>query len=163
MKTVRLCLVTCALLFGWSAHAGKGKPPPTTLEGLADRALAAMEKRASELGIQGVAVIAFSEGDVVKSWSSKMRVIGVMRKDPVGKEPGANLLGIAYTKAAEMADTLKDSGQAGRPKLTGETGWPGGVIKKVKRGYIIGAFSGGPSQDDVKVSQAGIDVLNQQM
>lgn len=163
MKTALLCLVTCALLFGWSAHAGKTKPPITTFEGLADRALATMEKRANELGIQGVAVIAFSEGDGIKAWSSKMRVLGVMRKEPAGKEPGANLLGIAYTKAAEMADTLKDSGQAGRPKFSGETGWPGGVIKKVKRGYIIAAFSGGPSQDDVKVSQAGVDFLAHQL
>ena len=60
-----------------------------------------MEKRASEVGIQGVAVLVFSEDDVVKAWSLKMRVVGVLRKDPVGKETGANLLGIAYTKAAK--------------------------------------------------------------
>ena len=35
---------------------------------------------------------------------------------PTEKDKGANLLGIAYAKAAEMAESLKDSGTAGRPR-----------------------------------------------
>src|ERR1019366_6746469 len=70
---------------------------------------------------------------------------------------GANLLAIAYSKAAEMAETLKDSGNAGRPPMTGETGWQGGLIKRGKTGYLIAAFSGGPSESDLKVSQAGLE------
>ena len=82
---------------------------------------------------------------------------------PAGQVPStyvpfrnANLLAIAYSKAAEMAETLKDSGRADRPPMTGETGWQGGVIQKVKTGYLIAAFSGGPSEADVQVSRAGL-------
>jgi hypothetical protein len=54
---------------------------------------------------------------------------------------------------------LKDSGHAGRPPRTGETGRQGGWIKKGKSGYLIAAFSGGPSEADLNVSQAGLEVL----
>ena len=93
------------------------------------------------------------------SWSSKMVVVGSMKNSPTEKDRGANLLGIAYAKAAEMADSLKDSGSAGRPPMTGEFGWQGGVVAKAKTGYVIAAFSGGPSQDDVRVSRAGLQLL----
>jgi hypothetical protein len=118
-----------------------------------------MTKRAEELKIKGAAVVAYIEGDTTKSWSSKMVVVGAMKDAPTEKNHGANLLAIAYSKAAEMAETLKDSGSAGRPPMTGETGWQGGLIKKGKTGYLIAAFSGGPSESDLKVSQAGLDVL----
>jgi hypothetical protein len=125
----------------------------------ADAALKAMTQRALELKVQGVAVVALVEGDTVQSWSSKMVVVGKMKDAPTDKNKGANLLAIAYTKASEMAETLKDSGHAGRQPMTGETGWEGGLIKKSKSGYVIAAFSGGPSEADVKVSQAGLEVL----
>lgn len=104
-------------------------------------------------------MVAYIEGDTTKSWSSKMVVVGAMKAAPTEKNHGANLLAIAYSKAAEMAETLKDSGSAGRPPMTGETGWQGGLIKKGRTGYLIAAFSGGPSESDLKVSQAGLEVL----
>ena len=118
-----------------------------------------MAKRAEELKIEGVAVVAYIEGDSTRSWSSKMVVVGAMKNPPTEKDRGANLLAIAYSKAAEMAGTFKESGNEGRPAMTGETGWQGGLIKKGKTGYLIAAFSGGPSESDVKVSQAGLEVL----
>ncbi|MGC2831175.1 MAG: ThuA domain-containing protein [Candidatus Acidiferrum sp.] len=126
---------------------------------LADAALAAMRKRAEELGIGGVAVVAYFEGDKIRSWSSKMAVIGRIKDEPSQTDKGANLLGIAYAKAAEMADTLKDSGSQVRPPMTGEFGWTGGVIVRGKSGYLIAAFSGGKSEDDVQVSRAGVAEL----
>jgi hypothetical protein len=149
---------------------GEPKTPPTTPEAdlaaqvrgfsaAADGALAAMTKRAEELHVKGVAVIAYAEGDRVEAWSSKMRVVGSMKNAPTATDKGSNLLGIAYAKAAEMADSLKDSGSAGRPAMTGEFGWRGGVISKGKAGYLIAAFSGGPSEDDIRVSRAGLEVL----
>lgn len=126
---------------------------------VADTALAAMSKRAEELKISGAAVVAYIEGDSTKGWSSKMVVVGKMANAPTEKNRGVNLLAIAYTKAAEMADTLKDSGNAGRPPMAGETGYKGGAIKKCKTGYLIAAFSGGPAESDFKVSQAGLEVL----
>ncbi|MCX6904355.1 MAG: hypothetical protein NTW03_12930 [Verrucomicrobia bacterium] len=135
------------------------KKPSQVFEELADTALAAMTQRAEELKIKGAAVVAYIGGDTTKSWSSKMVVVGAMKNAPTEKNKGANLLAIAYSKAAEMAETLKDSGQAGRPPMTGETGWQGGLIKKGRTGYLIAAFSGGPSESDLKVSQAGLEVL----
>jgi hypothetical protein len=126
---------------------------------LANSALLVMRKRATELGIGGVAVVAYFEGDTVKSWTSKMTVVGRMKDVPSATDKGANLLGIAYAKAAEMADTLKNSGSQVRPPMTGEYGWTGGVIVRGKNGYLIAAFSGGKSDDDVKVSTAGVDQL----
>lgn len=126
---------------------------------VADSALAAMAKRAEELKISGAAVVAYIEGDSTKGWSSKMVVVGKMANAPTEKNRGVNFLAVAYTKAAEMADTLKDSGNAGRPPMAGETGYKGGAIKKCKSGYLIAAFSGGPAESDFKVSQAGLEVL----
>jgi hypothetical protein len=127
---------------------------------LADQALLAMKKRAEELNIQGVAVVAWCPGDTVQYWSSKMLVVGRMTAGPTPKSPtGENMLAIAYTKAAEMAATQKDSGKHGRPLLKGENGWQGGVVVRSKSGLLVAAFSGGPSEDDVKVSRAGLEVL----
>jgi hypothetical protein len=58
-----------------------------------------------------------------------------------------------------MADTLRDSGSGIRPVMTGETGWQGGLIRKGRAGYLLAAFSGGPSADDIEVSRAGLDAI----
>jgi hypothetical protein len=141
-------------------------PPPAathattkSFDAAADDALSAMRKRAGELGIGGVAVVAYFEGDTITGWTSKMAVVGRYKDEPSADSKGANLLGIAYAKAAEMADTLKDSGTAGRPPMTGEFGWTGGVIVKSGAGWVVSAFSGGKSEDDVKVSRAGAETL----
>jgi hypothetical protein len=136
-----------------------GAPVASTFDALANSALQVMRKRAGELGIGGVAVVAYFEGDTIQSWTSKMSVVGRMKDDPSSTSKGNNLLGIAYAKAAEMADTLKDSGTSPRPPMTGEFGWNGGVIVRSQKGYLIAAFSGGKSEDDVKVSQAGVAQL----
>jgi uncharacterized protein GlcG (DUF336 family) len=62
-----------------------------------------------------------------------------------------------------MADTLKASGSGVRPPIKGEYGWQGGVIIRGKTGYLIAAFSGGSSPDDVKISQAGLEVMAQSL
>ena len=137
-----------------------GPPRLNPFDSLADSALLAMRKRAEELGIGGVAVVAYFEGDKIQSWNSKILVVGRMRDEPSQTDKGANLIGIAYAKAAEMADTLKDSGSQVRPPMTGEFGWKGGVIVRGKNGYLIAAFSGGKSEDDVKISRAGVEQLS---
>jgi hypothetical protein len=129
-------------------------------EKLADKALLAMKRHAERIGIRGVAVVAACEGQRINSWSSKMLTVGGPITGQSDTDPnGANFLGIAYTKAAEMADTLKHSGSGVRPPKKGEYGWRGGLVKKVKGGFLFAAFSGGPSADDVKVSRAGLAVL----
>jgi hypothetical protein len=89
-----------------------------------------------------------------------MAVLGKMKDPPTATVvKGSNLLGIAYAKASEMADTLQNSGTAARSPMIGEFGWQGGVVSKVRSGYVIVAFSGGKSEDDVQVSTAGLSVL----
>lgn len=40
--------------------------------------------------------------------------------------------------------------------MTGEVGWPGGVIARGRHGYILTAFSGGEDKDDLQVSRTGL-------
>ena len=154
-------LAVSLAISGIDAGAAKGPKPidAKKWDSLADAALAAMKQRAVELKMVGVAQVSYAEGDAVVGWRSKMAVVGRMKVDPTATEKGNNFLAIAYTKAGEMADTLTDSGSGKRPPLTGEFGWPGGAIARVKSGYLIVSFSGGKGEDDYKVSQAGLAVL----
>jgi hypothetical protein len=122
----------------------------------ADAVLAAMKAKAADMGITGVDVVSYSAGDTIQGWNSKMMVIGRYKDAPTATGKGNNLVGIAYAKSAEMADTLKDSGSGVRPPMTGEFGWQGGVIGRSKDGYWIVAFSGGKSEDDAAISRAGL-------
>ena len=144
-----------AVVVAPSASASDVRVTSASFDTSAGAALQAMKARAEELKIGGAAVLAYFEGDKIESWSSKMLVVGRMKDEQTATDKGSNLLAIAYAKAAEMADTLKDSGSKVRPPMTGEFGWEGGVIVRVKTGYIIAAFSGGKSEDDVAVSRAG--------
>jgi hypothetical protein len=165
MKTRQLAtgmLLAVSLASSEGTVRAANVPKPVTakkFDALADATLAAMKKRAAELKITGVAVVSYAQGDSIQGWTSKMAVVGRMKDAPSATEKGNNLLAIAYAKAAEMADTLQNSGTAARPPITGEFGWQGGVIARVKTGYVIVAFSGGKSEDDVEVSRAGLEVL----
>jgi len=160
-------LLAIGMLLVLTLAAGEAPAPAATpkplsakkLDALANAALAAMKARAAELRITGVAVVSYAQGDTVQGWTSKMAVVGRIKDPASGDNKGANFLGIAYAKSAEMADTLQDSGTAKRPPMTGEFCWQGGVIAKVKSGYIVVAFSGGKSEEDVEVSRAGLAVL----
>ncbi len=125
----------------------------------ADRAIETMRQRAAELKIQGVGVVAYFEGEQAATWTSKMTVVGKLKNPASANDPGVNLLAIAYSKAAEMADTLKDSGSGTRPPLKGEYGWQGGLIAKVDSGYVLAAFSGASSEDDLKVARTALELL----
>ena len=82
-----------------------------------------------------------------------MKVVGNLTS---GK---SNLLGIAYTKASEMADTHRDSGSKIREIYSGELGYQGGLIKKVNSGYLLAVFSGGSGEQDLEVAKIGLDWL----
>lgn len=156
-----LCTIISILPCSLMAKA----PKPVSgkrFDAAAQAALAAMKARAADLHIQGVAVVAFAPGESINGWQSQMAVVGHMTDNTNG-EKGNNLLAIAYAKASEMANTLKDSGTAGKPPMTGEFGWQGGVMAQTPNGYMIVAFSGGKSEDDVATSRAGLAVLQQRL
>jgi hypothetical protein len=156
-----MLLATSLSVFAAADHAAKPAKPVSAkkFDALANAALEAMKQRAAELKVTGVAVVSYAQGDTIQGWTSKMAVVGRMKDPQTATEKGNNLLGIAYAKSAEMADTLQNSGTAKRPPMTGEFGWQGGVMARTKTGYAIVAFSGGKSEDDVQVSQAGQEVL----
>jgi len=119
----------------------------------ADKSLALIEQAAQKISIKGVAIVAFIPGEATDSWTSKMKVVGHLTNNK------DNLLGIASAKAAEMAATHQDSGSGVRETYSGELGYKGGLIKKVKSGYLIAAFSGGSSEQDLEVAKIGLDWL----
>jgi flagellar hook protein FlgE len=119
-----------------------------------DEALAIMVKKAEELSVNGAAIIGFIPGEKTESWITKMRVVGSLTNS------NSNLLGIAYSKASDMAATLQNSGtDKTRTVLKGEYGYQGGLIKKIKSGYIIAVFSGGKTEQDLQIAQEGLNAL----
>jgi hypothetical protein len=157
---VGLTLAGVLVMSGREISAAKTPKPIAAkkFDNAAKAALAAMKARAAQLNISGVAVVAFAPGETIEGWSSEMAVVGHMT-DTKASEKGNNLLGIAYAKASEMARTAKDSGTSGLTPMTGEFGWQGGVVAKTDKGFLIVAFSGGKSEDDVQVSKAGLAAL----
>jgi len=145
---IALLLVLCF----YSAQA-KPKSGEKIFITQSDQCLALIEQAAQKIAIKGVAVVAFIPGDVTETWISKMKVVGNLTS---GK---ANLLGIANTKASEMADTHLDSGSKIREVYNGELGYKGGLIRKVKSGYILAVFSGGSGEQDLEVAKTGLDWL----
>lgn len=119
----------------------------------ADACLEIMELAAQEMSVIGAAVIAYIPGEHTASWISRMRVVGTLANE------SANFLAIAYSKAAEMAETYKTSGTADREPLLGEFGYQGGVIKKVDAGYLLAVFSGASGEQDVEIAGKGLDCL----
>ncbi|RXH57841.1 hypothetical protein [Granulicella sibirica] len=158
-----LILLSAASMPGYAQQQGKASAAvgakAAGFDAVASTALATMQTKADELKITGVAVVAYFEGETIQSWSSKMLVVGRYKDEPKADNKGSNLLAVVYSKAAEMADTLQNSGGKIRPPMTGELGWEGGVIAHTKNGYVIAAFSGGKSEDDVQVSKAGLAKL----
>lgn len=148
------------ILGGVTCQAQKAKINAKKLDALESQALATMKAKADELKIQGVAVVSWVPGDAVQAWTSKMAVVGRLTDPAASDGKGNDLLAIAYAKSAEMANTLKDSGTVqGRTPMTGEFGWQGGVIEHLPNGWLIVAFSGGKSEDDVQVSKAGLAAI----
>jgi hypothetical protein len=119
-----------------------------------------MKAKAEAFGVRGTAIVAYAPGDTVTTWMSQMLVVGDLIRPPSANDKGANFLAIAYAKACEMASTLKDSGSNVRPVYAGEVGWQGGAFARGKSGFLFAAFSGGKSEEDYQISQAGLAVLS---
>ncbi len=119
----------------------------------ADEALLIMTQEALRINIKGVGLVCFIPGNKTQSWISKMIVVGATGTDR------HNFIAIANSKASEMAETLQNSGSKVRPMKIGEFDYVGGAIKKINSGYLLATFSGASSEDDLAVSEKGLDWL----
>ena len=153
MQFIITLLLISGLLFSTQAR-NSGKNGENILIKNGDKCLTVMQEAALEMSVKGVALIAFIPGDTALSWTSKMQVVGAI------KNASANYLAIAYSKAAEMADTYLDSGSGSREILHGEFGYMGGVIKKVDSGFILAVFSGASGEQDLEIANAGLEWLS---
>jgi hypothetical protein len=145
-------LISLSLLAGFQLSQSSNQHEKIFLRHV-DECLSLIEKEAQKIPMQGVAMVAYIPGDQTKTWTSKMKVVGKLADDKV------NLLAIVYAKASEMAVTMKDSGEESRKDIVGELGYRGGTIMKIDSGYLVAAFSGGTSDDDLAVAQKGLQWL----
>jgi hypothetical protein len=143
-------LFSCFISHSARAQTNSGEE---TFSKHANDCLIIMEQAALKMKVKGVAVLAFIPDNKSITWISKMRVVGTMSNE------SSNYLAVAYSKMGEMAETFKDSGSGVREPKTGEFGWQGGTIKKVKAGYILAAFSGASGQQDFDIASEGLDQL----
>ena len=122
--------------------------------------IAEMETHARRLGVKGVMLVANMD-DKGLSWVSQMKAVDTIKDIPENPEqheyPGYNFIGIAYSKAAEMADTKLNSGSKVRSAFQGEFGYQGGVIKKVPSGFMLTVFSGASGEQDFEIATAGMN------
>ena len=129
---------------------------------VAGKMITEMEKHARKLGVKGVIVVASMDDDG-HSWVSHMKAVEAMKKIPENPAqepyPGYNFIGIAYSKAAEMADTKLNSGGKVRPAYQGEFGYQGGMIKKIQSGFILTVFSGATGEQDFEIAKVGMDAF----
>jgi hypothetical protein len=84
-----------------------------------------MENHARKLGVKGVIVVASMDNSGL-SWVSQMKAVDTIKvldgSPEKSQYPGYNFIGVAYSKAAEMADTKLNSGSKVRPAYQGEFG-----------------------------------------
>ena len=157
MKTIQLLLAIIIMTTSNNVTAQtmtkKQKEAEKTFITNADEALQIMKQEALRMNIKGVALVCFIPGNETQSWISKMTVV-----ESTGTETH-NFIAIAYSKASEMAQTLQNSGNKVRPVKVGEFDYIGGAIKKIDSGYILATFSGASGEDDLAVSQKGLEWL----
>ena len=155
MKTIQLLLAIIMMTALNNAIAQtmtkKQKDAEKIFINNADEVLQMMKQEALRMNIKGAGLVCFIPGDQTQSWISKMIIAGAS-----GNE-GYNFIAIAYSKASEMAETLQNSGSKVRPVKVGEFDYIGGIIKKIDSGYLLSTFSGASGEDDLAVSQKGLD------
>lgn len=120
--------------------------------------LSGMAQRARAVPTPGVAVVGVLERAGSLDWITAHRVVDRLTRAPDAGRP-ANFFAVAYAKAGEMMDTLKDSG--GREPILGETGFRGGAILPHGAGYVLSAFSGGTSQQDYDIAAWAVQRLRE--
>ena len=127
---------------------------------LINNTLNKMQQHAVSLGVQGAAVAGYLEDGNTLNWHVDLCIVGAM-KTVNGEGKGFNFVGVAFQKACEAMDTHQNSGSKVRPTLSGECGWPGSVIAEANGGFVLTAFSGGTSEQDVEIAAKGLEYMKE--
>ncbi|MBR6535901.1 MAG: hypothetical protein IKT67_01760 [Lachnospiraceae bacterium] len=123
-----------------------------TARDLLAKVLDDMEKKASEMKIQGVGVACFLDKNSVVDWIGEMKVV----ETPYNIKEGWNLVAIAWSKAGEVIASSANSGNPKRKKIMGELGFVGGAYAECDEYKLAFAFSGATSEEDLEVAEYGI-------
>lgn len=130
---------------------------------LFDAAFSAMQAKADELGLKGVAMAAFLEDTTTLDWKMATRIMGKV-EIPHRKNPGWNIIAMVGAKIGETMLTHKPSGHSPRPLMHGEVGFAnaedplngeGAEFIDLGDAYCVCAFGGGPHEQDYVIGCAG--------
>lgn len=85
---------------------------------------------------------------------------GQLDRDSRHGDTGTNYWGIANGKLAYMMSTFEDSGSGSRDLKNGESGYKGGLYRKVGDIHVFTVYSGAPTEMvDVVIAGAGLKKL----
>ena len=130
-------------------------------------AFSAMQAKADELGIKGVAMAALLEDTSTLDWKMAARIMGKV-EIPHGEKPGWNIIAMVGSKIGETMLTHAPSGHCPRALLHGEVGFAnaedplnGEGAEFIDSGgaYCVCAFGGGSHQQDYVVGCAGAQAV----
>ena len=134
---------------------------------LFDAAFSAMQTKAGELSIKGVAMAAFLEDTTTLDWKMSIKVMGNIAI-PHGENPGWNIIAMVGSKIGESMLTHSPSGHCPRPLMHGEVGFAnaedplngeGAEFLDIGGAWCVCAFGGGPHEKDLIISQAGTQAI----
>jgi len=173
--TIISCIALAALVLTLKAHVGKapiGESVDITMsrqDVLFEVAFAAMQAKADDLGIKGVAMAAFLEDTSTLDWKMATQVMGKV-EIPHGKNPGWNIIAMVGAKIGETMLTHAPSGHCPRELMHGEVGFAnaenplngeGAEFLDLGGAYCVCAFGGGSHQQDYVVGCAGAQAIKE--
>jgi hypothetical protein len=132
-------------------------------------AFKAMQAKADELTMKGVAMVAFLEDPSSIDWKMSTRIMGNLQFAH-GEDPGWNIIGMVGSKIAETMLTHAPSGHCPREGglMHGEVGFAdaedplngeGAEFVDLGGAYCVCAFGGGSHENDYVVGCAGAEAV----
>ncbi len=164
LRTVFSVIVSIGFVFALNAQDHNTR---ITDNELFEVAFTAMQVKADELGIKGVAMAAFLEDTLTFDWKMATRVMGRV-EFPHGENPGWNIIAMVGSKIGESMLTHAPSGHCPRPLMHGEVGFAdaenplngeGAEFIDLGGAYCVCAFGGGSHEHDYIVGCAGAQAL----
>ncbi len=175
IREIITCLVLAASVL--TLNTGCGRTPANEsvddtishTDELFEVAFSAMQAKADELGIKGVAMAAFLEDNATLDWEMATQIMGRV-EIPHGKNPGWNIIAMVGAKIGETMLTHAPSGHCPRPLMHGEVGFAdaedplngeGAEFIDLGGAYCVCAFGGGSHQQDYVVGRAGAQAIKE--